>query len=195
MFEQNTAVYKAICMASAIPTEKARFTYLLLQFTFGAWIPMIIILFIHVSMFAILNKQNRLRARSTTSDTSQQLQSISRTFLVIVCAFYVCLLPFSLLNIIIEIPKYKHLLNVYNYAIVLVNLNSCINPFIYTKIHHKIYKGARWVLGRSGRAFHRFGSWLTQTRIVSGERASREMPHTSVGSASDGVEGGGIRVN
>ena len=141
-YYNKKTVFIEICNS----THRHRFFVRLILRLIAVWIPMVIIVLTHTVMFLKLKKEARIRSQSTSSDTSNQMQQISKTFLVTVIIFLVCLLPWS----IIDCLRWKlnddtdteftvSLTRMNNYSLALANLNSCLNPFIYSKIHLKIW--------------------------------------------------------
>ena len=124
-------------------------------------------------MFFKLRKQARIRAQSTGTDTRRHIQGISKTFLLIVFAFFTLLLPFSITRTIAG--KFKDFGNIilvqaWDFSIVLANFNSCINPVIYAKIHRKIYLQTKNLIARVLRHFR--GCFDKQRRDTSGSTDS-----------------------
>ena len=144
LYFQNTTVHFDRC------TSKRSMDWLHFNFPsvfLGIWLPMLIIIICHIVMFCKLQKEAIARRRHAISiNTNQQMQRISKAFLVVVCAFFVCLIPQSVLSCFEkEVRTNAHLVNLWNVSIPLANVNSCLNPCIYGKIHLKIYLGVRWV--------------------------------------------------
>ena len=145
---QNIIIYRDICRVDHI--DEMLFIYLVVTYFIGLWTPMFIIVLVHIAMFLKLTKQARIRAQSTSSDSRPQMQRISKIFLMTVLAFFTCCLPVSILLCILSVPNIPAavsnvLVVPYNFCIPLANLNSCLNPFIYSKIHLKILSGMRLV--------------------------------------------------
>ena len=129
-------------------TNEERFVRSLIRYCIWLWLPMFIVTLLHIAMFLKLKQQRaKIRAASTSSIPNCQMQRTLIIFLVVVFAFLTCSFPLSILNCI----KYRHphfhklhLVNLRNYCIPLAYLQSCLNPFIYSKIHLKIYRSMRW---------------------------------------------------
>ena len=77
--------------------------------------------------------------------------------MLFVCAFYICLLPKTILdnyhayNVMSgekRMSKDHVVMKMKYLASPLLNLNSCLNPLIYAKIHTKFIPGLRWVMRR-----------------------------------------------
>ena len=110
------------------------------KYVIGIWTPMLIITVSYIAMFLKLRMQARIRAQSTGTDTSRHIQGISRTFLLTVCVFFICLLPFSVMvSMAAKLERLISIVIVWDLSIPLANLNSCLNPLIYAKVHRKIY--------------------------------------------------------
>ena len=147
------------------------FIHVLVSHSLGLWIPLLIIISMHIAMFIELKKQAQIRAQ-TTSNKSRQMQQTLKIFVAIVFVFFTCSLPLSILNIIMSHPNSthnscnnpnilfeantdkSHLLGgktymtfswARNFCVPLAYINSCLNPFIYSKVHLKIYAVLRWV--------------------------------------------------
>ena len=139
---EDVFVYQDRCLS--IMKEDILNIYLFILYPIGTWLPMLLVIMVHVSMYLKLKKLALVRAESTRSDTQGQLRRISRVFLVTVIGFYICTLPISVLNFtlhIAKIPSNIYIDTVFNLLLPLKNFNSCINPLIYSKIHQKIYSG------------------------------------------------------
>ena len=160
-YHNNKTVYIEKCAI----TYKRRFSLRIIIRSIGIWMPAIIIILTHIMMFCKLKKEARIRSQSTSSNTSTQMQQISKTFLVTVIVFLVCLLPWSIIQClrysynsdIESSPSFKRMSN---YSFTLANLNSCLNPFIYSKIHQKIW---RWVTSFHTRYFKESTELTTNT--------------------------------
>ena len=129
-------------------TDEEQLLRLLIRYSIWLWFPIFTVTIVHMAMFLKLQQQARIRAASTSiSITNCQMQRTLKIFLVVVFAFLTCTFPLSVLNCI----KYRyqhfhkmHLVNLRNYCIPLAYLQSCLNPFIYSKIHLRIYRSMRW---------------------------------------------------
>ena len=64
--------------------------------TIGVWIPMLLIIIVHILMYLELKKQAEIRRRSSSQDSSAQLTQISQTFTIILILFYICYLPYNI---------------------------------------------------------------------------------------------------
>ena len=116
----------------------------------GVWIPLIIVVIVHIVMFLKLRKQAQIAARSNSNETLDQLQRISKTFLLTVLSFFICLLPLSILDTI-ELVQ-SDVQNYYfwkcrNFYIHLANMSISLNPIVYSKIHVRIYKMIQCFIG------------------------------------------------
>ena len=152
-YVHETPVLTAKCSYTAPKKEKILFYNVILTYTLGIWIPALILLILHIVMFRKLNAEGRLRTQTSTMDSRQQMKRIMKTFSLIIIAFYVCILPnllFMTHNIYYTIHRNKRMdLKLYDNMklafVCLQNINSCLNPLIYAKIHHKIYIALRKV--------------------------------------------------
>ena len=99
-----------------------------------------------------------------------------RTFSIIVIAFYICMLPNSIL---MTYHTYSYVFNTgkridttINYTmnftfLCLQNINSCLNPLIYAKMHRKIYAALK-------RAWNYLATCMFQTCTTS----QQSEPHS-----------------
>ena len=141
---QNVLVYRNECTQE--DKGNILYVYYLIVNSIGLWIPFLLVMIIHIAMYLKLQKLALVRAASTSSDTQGQLQRISRVFLATVIAFYTCTLPLSVLSCLLFgsiVPDNNIMITAQNLSIALQNLNCCLNPFIYSKIHQKIYRGMK----------------------------------------------------
>ena len=147
---------------------------------------MLIVLFTHIVMFVKLREQAVARKHTSTNEKGNQLQSISKRFVIIVCAFYVCLLPKTIISDyktyynwvegVMSMSNITHKME--NFATPLLNLNSCLNPLIYSKLHQKFLPGLRWVWRKSTSIRIGAGSWFTrsssQNSALTGNAVSKQ---------------------
>ena len=146
-YVQQKPVLTAKCSYTAPKKEKILFYNVILTYTLGIWIPALILLILHIVMFRKLNEEAKIRTQTSTMDSKQQMKRIMKTFSLIIIAFYVCILPnlfFLTYKIYYTIHRNKRMdLKLYDNMkltfLCLQNINSCLNPLIYAKIHHKIY--------------------------------------------------------
>ena len=148
----------AVNVYKCVPSENVNwFIVIIIGDLVGIYLPMLIVLVAHLLMFLVLREQAIRRSYTANTEISSQLQSISRRFVVIVCAFYICLLPKTILsnyhayNVMSgekRMSKDHVVMKMKYLASPLLNLNSCLNPLIYAKIHTKFIPGLRWVLRR-----------------------------------------------
>ena len=125
----------------------------LLTFSLGIWLPMIVTAIVYVLMYFRLKKQAVKWKENTTLDANTQLTKISRTFVTVIIVFYICYLPATLLGATVAYLKRHHInLKAYNVAwpitVYLMNVNSCLNPMIYNKIHIRVYRAAKKTIRR-----------------------------------------------
>ena len=144
-YVRNTTVFTYECKYHM--TQREKFIEHVITYCIGLWFPIFTVIIVQIAMFFQLRKQARIRAQSTTSDTSGQMQRTLKIFLVVVLAFMVCSLPLSIVKLIkFFVSKnfyHSYLIQAHNVGIILWNLNVCLNPFIYGKIHYRIYKGIK----------------------------------------------------
>ena len=144
----NRSTYKySICELPVKGHETLVFLITLATNLFGIWLPMVIIVIVHILLFRKLRKQARVRRHhiSSTHKAPSQLQSISKRFIVIVCAFFLCMLPGTVIQTYFAYLMYSETEKQYNDLYVsffrsavqistsIMNINSCLNPFIYSK--------------------------------------------------------------
>ena len=166
IYRKETAVNVSKCE----PSQKVNwFKVYITVDTIGIYLPMLLVMVSHFIMFLVLREQAIRRRYTTNSEASNQLQSISRKFVVIVCAFFICLLPKTILSNYDAYYVMKGSLHMspehtvkrmIQFTTPLLNLNSCINPLIYAKIHTKVLPSLRLVVGRFSAAIRDVGSWL-----------------------------------
>ena len=151
----NVFVYRNQCTEE--DKRKILYVYYLIVYSIGLWMPLLLVIIVHVAMYLKLKTLALVRAASTSSDTQGQLNRISRVFLMTVVAFYICTLPLSVLTIFVylgdKLPSNGYIIMAQNFAIPLQISNCCLNPFIYSKIHQKVYRGMKnvivaWITGR-----------------------------------------------
>ena len=148
-FINSKAVLINFCEAAF--SNKEWYLESLIKTAVGIWLPMLIVALCYAALFIRLRQQALFRSRSSSSTSSgTQTQMISRTFSVIVCAFFICMLPGTTIWIHYTYLKYtgsvSYLIknwSIYNAAIdiswAVTNLNCCLNPFIYGKLHRKLW--------------------------------------------------------
>ena len=121
----------------------------LFGFSIGIVLPMIILLVTHVIMYLMLRRQARRMSQSSTVDHNQRLRKISRTFIVVVLAFYICVFPHFCMHMYeyyLKISKgvsvddithnYGHTHNIFT---ITTFFNRWLNPFIYSKLNKKSF--------------------------------------------------------
>ena len=125
-------------------------------FSIGIVLPMIILLVTHVIMYLMLRRQARRMSQSSTADHNQRLRKISRTFIVVVLAFYICVFPHFCMHMYEYYLKISNKMSIddinhhhdhaHNIFTITTYFNCCLNPFIYSKIHKKIFSNFRCLL-------------------------------------------------
>ena len=144
VFVNNNTVNAHICSDG-----EAKFISLIIQYSIGLWIPAILLLVLHFVMYRKLRQEAQARMQMCTSDSSEQMKIILRTFTIIVITYNICLLPYSFVSVtrayLLDFNQstflsYANLFTTLSYVLGrLTNLNSCINPLIYGQVHLKIY--------------------------------------------------------
>ena len=142
------SVYARDCGVTFSTEEK--FLEPLIKFTLGIYLPMIIVIVCHVAMYVKLRQQARFRAESMNNNDSTkiQMQNLSRKFLLIVCVFYICMLPGTIIwlhfTYLMYTKQMVHWDKKYYYEIgvdiswAVLNMSCCLNPFIYGQLHAKM---------------------------------------------------------
>ena len=119
-----------------------------LNAVFGIYLPMFLTFLVHVVMFYKIRARARKMSSSSTQNADHTIHKVSRNFLAIICAFYLCILPntiyFHNLWYLINKEQWETLSAelfgpVPHATTVLMGVNSCVNPIIYSGVHHKIY--------------------------------------------------------
>ena len=196
MYIKETSVYVDFCHVHNI-SDKDWLVYNVVASCIGIWAPMLLLIASHIAMFLKLRKEADTRARCTTTDTTQHLKNISKTFLVIVCAFYISVLPNTVLQILIAHYGTRQqvvgevYINFSNYSILLMNSNSCLNPIIYSKIHVRIIEKIQLVFGQLGTK-----RWFVNSPNASVKQVNKEIPTMELQQRSNNIIGnndGGIR--
>ena len=126
---------------------------ILVVFAVGIWLPMILIPIVYILMFLKLKRQAKLRQHDSTYDSHAQLSRISRTFAVVLIAFYVCYLPGTIFETADAYYRYFGKTNLieenlpsYTATSFLFFTNSSLNPIIYSNIHVKICNSFRTLI-------------------------------------------------
>ena len=145
------------CYISVEGKEDVTFFNTLATNIIGIWLPMIIIVIVHIMLFWKLHKQSqamRGHCHTSASGAPSQLQRISKRFIIIVCAFFLCMLPGTIIQTYFAYlvysrteKEYQELYkNFFRSAVQIstsiMNVNSCLNPFIYGQIQMKLWKFA-----------------------------------------------------
>ena len=152
--------------------DKEPATNLLITHIIGIWIPMLIVVTVHIIMYLKLRREAKIISQSSSSNTNNQMQRISKTFLVTVIVFFICLLPWSVMHVLWwkfgDTTNSTVFIDIRNYSLTLANTNSCLNPFIYSKLHQKIFVWGqrifRYICKR--RIVARSQSYFLNTRVA-----------------------------
>ena len=97
-YARNTPVYRYKCIRRE--TNKEYLLYDVLTFSIGLWIPMLIIIVVHITMYIRLRQRSRIRAQHSTADTTAEMRRTLKIFVVVVLAFMICTLPNSVIHMI-----------------------------------------------------------------------------------------------
>ena len=121
----------------------------------GIVIPMVTLLVTHVLMYITLRKQAVRMSQSTTQDQTQRLREITKTFIVVVAAFYVCVFPHSFWHTYESYLVMSNMndrqkirtkaMHAHDTFTIMMYLSCCLNPFIYSKLHLRIFAACKWL--------------------------------------------------
>ena len=131
------------------------YIFLVCKFVLEIVIPMVIILVTQVIMYIKLRQQAKRMSRSTTQDQTQRLQKLSKTFITVVIAFYICVFPHYFQHmyenylIVYDFTHYAHIVirdrQIHEFFTITTYINCTLNPFIYSKIHERIFVACKWL--------------------------------------------------
>ena len=108
--------------------------------TFLSWIAplllvtsLIVVLVCYILIFRFIKRHVQ---KSTVAQTSSNRLdvSITKNLLCVVCAFYICVFPYTI-TLILVLAKFLLTNTVYTISTVVLNANSIVNPFIYAAKH------------------------------------------------------------
>ena len=111
--------------------------------TFLSWIvplllvtSLIVVLVCYILIFRFIKRHVQ---KSTVAQTSSKRLdvSITKNLLCVVCAFYICVFPYTIIQILV-VAKFFTMYAAYiaiNVSVVVLNANSIVNPFIYAAKH------------------------------------------------------------
>jgi len=84
---------------------------------------------------------------SASSNVNAAGRNAVVTSLMICCGFIVCWTPTGVYNLFMLIDRIKNVSGLfYNFVIMMVFMNSCINPFIYAAKYREFQTGVRRLL-------------------------------------------------
>ena len=116
---------------------------------------MTLIALVYILMYLRMKKEAIQRELTSSHDSRAQMVQISRTFTVVVMAYFVCYLPHTILQIMYRYSQYTTEIissDTFNRIVPFTNMlifsNSCLNPIVYSKLLMKIYNAVRDVLVR-----------------------------------------------
>ena len=144
--------YSYLTCGKPILDPRKRLIRSAIVWTFGIWFPMLLTLIVHIIMFSMIRTNAKKMASSSTQDTDKFIRRFSRKFILIICAFYLCMLPGTIFNLHtwyrVSKGKFREVNTVLfgpvpHFTIAIMNFNSCINPLIYSGIHEKIYSAVK----------------------------------------------------
>ena len=199
----NVTVKNQQCHSAGKPgVVKETFYDYILTYTIGIWVPALILLILHIIMYLKLQRQAQKRMHTSTLDSTQQMQSILRTFSIIMITFFICVLPLSFLTsyrfYLVFSGQRKtfddnaNLFSKMSYILTcLQNVNCCINPLVYGKAHYKIYSVMKsfWksLVQCSSRGFDAtsilFSSSSSTTEITCNELKNKREGHLKLDSS------------
>ena len=120
---------------------------------------MILIAIAYIFISFELKKTEKLRRQNSSYSVKRseaQMTKISRTFMIILLAFYIGYLPSTIMNVLYVLPDFYTYINLdkFNTAFAVTNFlwftNSSLNPIIYSKIHVKIYNYVKTLTTKCG---------------------------------------------
>ena len=166
-YVQHTTVLASMCYFTYPKLDKILLYSYILIYSIGLWFPAIILFTLHFIMYHKLKKEAQIRTNTSTMDSTLQMRRMMKTFSVIVIAFYICMIPHSILHTYLThtviLGKVMNRKLYYTMSLTftcLQNINSCLNPLIYAKIHLKIYSALK-------RVWKYFSSCTSQSCITS----------------------------
>ena len=130
----------------------------------GIWLGLAITLILYTCIFVAARKQARLiysqEASVVTSavenENKRRERRITVMMGVVLGALIICWAPFTLMNIVKkrlgEVPRFIEIL--FQMTIVLLNVNSVLNPLIYGWKNKEFYRAFRKLLGCPEKPFH-----------------------------------------
>ena len=114
---------------------------------FSGWIlPFLIICILYGLCVKKLRESKLKEENESMKKRNAQSRKVVKMFIIIVCVFFLCTMPYNLFFVTTNFMlRYRRdavdhsLIWALNYALfVLTNINSCINPFIYAKMHQEM---------------------------------------------------------
>ena len=173
---KDTAILVQKCTWKLPGSADMLFYDFILTYSVGIWVPSLILLILHIIIYRKLQKQANIRMHTSTMNSSQQMKKVVKTFYMIVIAFCVCMLPNSFLITYYAYtrtsgksvdPKVMYIMHLIFPC--LWNLQSCLNPLIYGKIHHKIFLALRSAL--------QYAAWCScKFKTHNSSRGSQSVP-------------------
>ena len=113
-------------------------------------LPLMLIMGFNYTAFRILREQMKSFDGNSNTKRCSVLKKASKTFCLVAVAFFVCTLPAAIFQVTtrylvvydLEYVKrhMKDISRAHNYLVKLTNVNSCLNPVIYSKVHMKLWK-------------------------------------------------------
>ena len=131
--------------------RKQNLLYTILTSIFGVWLPLLLIAMINILMYIKLRRQAKQMQSTSSQDSNAQINTLSRTFTIILVALYVCYLPFTIQIVINGYVEYTSkaavLKHIHPFSHFLWFCNSAVNPIIYSKVHVKIWNLVKRFIG------------------------------------------------
>ena len=198
-YVQHTTVLASMCYFTYPKLDKILLYSYILIYSIGLWFPAIILFTLHFIMYHKLKKEAQIRTNTSTMDSTLQMRRMMKTFSVIVIAFYICMIPHSILHTYLthtvisgKVMNRKLYYTMSLTFTCLQNINSCLNPLIYAKIHLKICSALK-------RVWHFVASCTFKTSSISqqsetssiemrGGIRKRESVNSQLSSSGDTVE-------
>ena len=113
---------------------KLAYFYMLTFIGYG--LPLVSIVILYAVALRVL-RNNRLESASTVNHRVHRDRKTVRLFMAVVLFFVLSAFPHLIIDIYYHFDKDKSML-IHESALVFHTLNPCINPFIYSKMHHDI---------------------------------------------------------
>ena len=155
---KNESIYVNYICQMTWPGDLDRLVYGTVWALLYEIIPLFLIIGFNFTAFRKLKQQMKSIDLKSNARRLAILRKASKTFCLVVVLFFICTLPSAVYYITIRyLVVYdleyatRHLKDIsraHNYLVKLTNLNSCLNPVIYAKVHTKVWKLIRTLYRR-----------------------------------------------